>query len=97
VYNAWEVHLGPGGRQQWKQSANDSQPVMMLTTDMALISDPVYLPLATLFANNMTALEDVFSHAWCVADSRARTIYCLFLFLFVLRFCCVRVTICSES
>ncbi|GIL55344.1 hypothetical protein Vafri_10884 [Volvox africanus] len=66
----WEVHVGPGGHHQWRpvnKDASDPDPVaniMMLTTDVALLKDPIYLELVKLFAANQTALDIAFSHAW---------------------------------
>ncbi|GLI71653.1 hypothetical protein VaNZ11_016934 [Volvox africanus] len=66
----WEVHVGPGGHHQWRpvnKDPSDPDPVadiMMLTTDVSLLKDPIYLELVKLFAANQTALDIAFSHAW---------------------------------
>lgn len=40
------------------------QEVLMLTTDLALIFDPIYRPIAEEFANDIDALNEAFSEAW---------------------------------
>jgi len=63
VDNDWTVHIGPGGKHQWK--ANDSSvTTMMMTSDIALLHDPVYTQYAHLFATNLSALNDAFGRAW---------------------------------
>ena len=65
-YNQFEVFVGPGGRHQWRVVANYSDPIMMLTSDIALMHDPQgkYQQWVATFAGNLTVLEDVFSKAW---------------------------------
>ncbi|GIL54308.1 hypothetical protein Vafri_9888 [Volvox africanus] len=67
----WKVYVGPGGHHQWepvlKEDADpedDLPDIIMLTTDVALLKDPIYLELVKLFAANQTALDIAFSHAW---------------------------------
>ena len=62
----WTNVTGPGGHTQWQvlvdgptaPMANDSsvnQSVMMLTTDVALLTDPAYHAIVELFESNITA------------------------------------------
>lgn len=37
---------------------------MRLTTDVALLHDPVYLDVVKEFASNMTAFDEAFDSAW---------------------------------
>mmetsp|Transcript_26913 Transcript_26913/g.58733 ORF Transcript_26913/g.58733 Transcript_26913/m.58733 type:complete len:808 (-) Transcript_26913:411-2834(-) len=45
-------------------SINDTQPTMMLTTDIAFISDPSFKLLVEKFAHDMHAFNETFSNAW---------------------------------
>lgn len=59
--NDWVTHKGPGGKYQWMPSTqyngSDSHsgtvsnsslaPIMMLTTDIGLLHDPIYLDLVS--------------------------------------------------
>ena len=73
----WEAIMGPGGHHQWRvkggggpkapaadPSSNQTQEVMMLTTDVALMFDPEYQVYVREFASNLTALSEAFASAW---------------------------------
>jgi catalase (peroxidase I) len=62
----WEKHIGPGGHWQWriKGAAGPLVGLMRLTTDVALLHDPVYLNIVKEFASNMTAFNEAFDSAW---------------------------------
>lgn len=73
----WEPIMGPGGHHQWRvkggngptapvadPSLNQTQEIMMLTTDVALMSDPEYQVYVREFASNLTALSEAFASAW---------------------------------
>lgn len=73
----WEPVQSPAGKWQWRvkdgdgprapvadPSLNDTQDVMMLTTDVALIMDPEYRTYVEEFAKNLSAFEHEFAHAW---------------------------------
>jgi catalase-peroxidase len=73
----WEPIVGPGGHHQWRvkggngpkspvadPSLNQTQDVMMLTTDVALMFDPEYQVYVREFASNLTALSEAFAKAW---------------------------------
>ncbi|KAJ3325271.1 hypothetical protein HDU93_002666 [Gonapodya sp. JEL0774] len=65
----WSVITGPGGHKQFTPSQKPGGPVppngtMMLTSDVALISDPSYRELVHEYASNITSLEHDFSRAW---------------------------------
>jgi catalase (peroxidase I) len=70
VSNRWEVYLGPGKLYQWRSADNPSLPVMMLTSDVSLLSDPSFLSYVNMFATNLTALNETFSRTWYKLTSR---------------------------
>lgn len=67
-YFTWEVHIGPGGHNQWRiQGAEPSlQPFMRLTTDISLTKDPKgeYQKIVKEFAEDQSKLDNAFAHAW---------------------------------
>lgn len=73
----WELTKSPAGAHQWKPkggAAASSVPdahdpakrhaPMMLTTDLALIMDPIYAPISKRFHENPDQLADAFARAW---------------------------------
>jgi len=78
----WTVGTGPGGHNQWgvenvSQSpiapaahGEGTQPVMMLTSDVSLLSDTEYFKIVNTFASDLPALENAFAHAWYKLTSR---------------------------
>ncbi|MDT7950179.1 MAG: catalase/peroxidase HPI [Acetobacteraceae bacterium] len=73
----WELHRGPGGAWQWQpkdgnardlvpdaHDANKRRPPMMLTSDIALITDPAYLEISKRFHADPDAFADAFARAW---------------------------------
>ena len=71
----WELEKGPGGAWQW--TPVDMDPVvpdahiegkmnkpMMLTTDIALIRDPVYKEISRRFYENPEEFNEAFARAW---------------------------------
>eukprot|EP00993_Chasmostoma_nieuportense_P003499 NODE_420_length_2265_cov_212.353601_g391_i0.p1 GENE.NODE_420_length_2265_cov_212.353601_g391_i0~~NODE_420_length_2265_cov_212.353601_g391_i0.p1 ORF type:complete len:710 (+),score=73.35 NODE_420_length_2265_cov_212.353601_g391_i0:57-2186(+) len=76
----WEVHTGPGGHFQWRVvgsnpptapgPAGGTQPLMMLTTDIALRTDPAYLAISQSFADNESYFSETFARAWYKLTSR---------------------------
>jgi catalase-peroxidase len=73
----WELVKSPAGAQQWAPkngAAKDAVPdahdpskrhaPMMATTDLALIMDPIYLPISKRFHKNPALLADAFARAW---------------------------------
>lgn len=80
VNQEWEVHTGPGGKNQWKTKGTspqapgvdggDAEDIMMLTTDVALTRDDSYNALVKEFAEDQTALEVAFAHAWYKLTTR---------------------------
>ncbi len=74
----WELTTSPGGAKQWKPKANGSavatapdprdsskrHAVMMLTTDLALRTDPAYAAITKRFLEHPDQLEDAFARAW---------------------------------
>jgi catalase-peroxidase len=73
----WELTKSPAGAHQWKPKngvannvvpdAHDTtkkHPPMMLTTDLALIMDPIYLKISKDFYENPDKFADAFARAW---------------------------------
>ncbi len=73
----WELTRSPAGAKQWKPTnrstdnmvpdahdPNKRHAPMMLTTDLALKSDPAYRKIALRFRDNMAEFEDAFARAW---------------------------------
>lgn len=70
----WEVHEGPGGSPQWRVKGSSpkapqahgkgSQDIMMLTTDIALATDPEYRKYVEEFAKDESAFADAFASVW---------------------------------
>jgi catalase-peroxidase len=73
----WELTRSPAGAQQWtpkNPEARDTVPdahdpskrhaPMMATTDIALITDPVYKEISQRFFENPDQLADAFARAW---------------------------------
>ena len=71
----WEVHEGPGGSPQWRvkggkgpkapsADGKGEQDIMMLTTDIALVTDPEYRKYAEEFANDEKAFAQAFGEVW---------------------------------
>jgi catalase-peroxidase len=73
----WELTKSPAGAYQWKPKdsagagtvpdAHDpskSHPPTMLTTDLALRTDPVYEQITRHFLENPDAFADAFARAW---------------------------------
>jgi len=73
----WKLTKSPAGANQWKPKngaattavpdAHDTtkkHPPMMLTTDLALIMDPIYLKISKDFYENPDKFADAFARAW---------------------------------
>ena len=73
----WELTKSPAGAQQWKPKGeaaagtvpdahdpNKRHAPTMLTTDLALIVDPIYRPIAKRFHENPAEFADAFARAW---------------------------------
>jgi catalase-peroxidase len=73
----WELEKGPGDAWQWVPEDEDAQdmvpdahaegetnPPMMLTTDLALKTDPDYREIAKRFHENPDAFKQAFARAW---------------------------------
>ena len=73
----WELTKSPAGAHQWKPkggAAADTVPdahdpakrhaPTMLTTDLALIVDPIYEPISRHFYENPDKFADAFARAW---------------------------------
>jgi catalase-peroxidase len=71
----WELTKSPAGAWQWTPTTGPAnvpdahvegkmnQP-MMLTTDIALIKDPIYLEISKRFYENPDEFNDAFARAW---------------------------------
>jgi catalase-peroxidase len=73
----WESWKGPGGHYQWRvkgqgpkgpvaypPNSKDKQDIMMLTTDIGLITDPEYRKYVEEFANDPSAFAEAFAAVW---------------------------------
>ncbi len=73
----WELTKSPAGAHQWKPKggagegtvpdAHDptkSHTPIMLTSDLALIMDPIYAPISKRFFENPDQFADAFARAW---------------------------------
>ncbi len=73
----WELGKSPAGAYQWHpvdpeedamvpKAHDPSQkvPVMMATTDLSMIKDPVYLEISKRFHENPDQFADAFARAW---------------------------------
>ena len=73
----WELTKSPAGAQQWKPKGNAGVDTvldahdpskrhapMMLTTDLALIMDPIYEKISRRFYENPAEFADAFARAW---------------------------------
>ncbi len=74
----WELTTSPAGAKQWAPKPNGSavakapdahdpskkHAVMMLTTDLALKTDPAYVAITKRFLEKPGELEDAFARAW---------------------------------
>ncbi|KAJ3172548.1 hypothetical protein HDU88_005876 [Geranomyces variabilis] len=73
-YN-WTLFEGPGGNPQWKPAPTDKidaddADVRMLTADLALLHDPIYLKLVKEYALDLKSLEHDFERSWYKLMSR---------------------------
>ncbi|WP_425988987.1 catalase/peroxidase HPI [Brevundimonas sp. TWP2-3-2] len=73
----WELTKSPAGAYQWTPKHIDDADLapdaheagkrvkpMMLTTDLALIKDPIYAPISRRFHDNPALLTEAFARAW---------------------------------
>jgi catalase-peroxidase len=72
----WELTRSPAGAQQWQPKGDAGRKVpdahidgklhqpMMLTTDLALITDPAYRVIAKRFHEDPAAFDAAFARAW---------------------------------
>jgi catalase-peroxidase len=73
----WELTRSPAGAQQYRPKNQEAQGTvpdahdpskrhapMMLTTDLALRTDPIYAPIAKRFHENPDQLSEAFAKAW---------------------------------
>ncbi len=73
----WELTTSPAGAYQYKPKNPEAQNTvpdahdpskrhapMMLTTDLALKTDPIYAPIAKRFLEHPDQLEEAFAKAW---------------------------------
>ncbi|MCW2538933.1 MAG: Catalase-peroxidase [Frankiales bacterium] len=73
----WELTKSPAGANQWQpkdgagantvpdpEDGSLTRPPTMLTTDLALILDPIYEPISRRFLENPDQFADAFARAW---------------------------------
>eukprot|EP00092_Neocalanus_flemingeri_P010303 GFUD01011100.1.p1 GENE.GFUD01011100.1~~GFUD01011100.1.p1 ORF type:complete len:745 (-),score=81.08 GFUD01011100.1:67-2301(-) len=81
----WQVHVGPGGRFQWKPILSEGMDsptaptndgryprryVGALTSDIALTKDEAYKKLVELYASDHKLFNHAWSHAWYKLTTR---------------------------
>lgn len=74
--NEWELTKSPAGAHQWQAKdadeadfapaadGNGKVPTVMLTSDLALITDPEYLKISKKFHEDHEAFKDAYARAW---------------------------------
>ena len=77
---SWRVGKGPGDRFQWRvegvsphapsSNGTQRQNIGMLTTDVALLRDPVYTDLVKKWSKNEGDFNHAFKHAWYKLTTR---------------------------
>ena len=73
----WELTKSPAGAHQWTPKNSEAQGTVpdahdsskthaptMLTTDLALVTDPIYKEISKRFYENMDEFADAFARAW---------------------------------
>jgi catalase-peroxidase len=73
----WELAESPAGAKQWRPTVSTPDattpdahiegkrnPLMMMTSDIALRADPEYAKICRRYLDNMSEFEDAFSRAW---------------------------------
>ena len=73
----WELTKSPAGAHQWTPKNSEAQGTvpdahdsskrhapMMLTTDLSLVTDPIYKEISKRFYENMDEFADAFARAW---------------------------------
>jgi len=75
----WTVKIGQGGKHQWyvpkenpvapspDPTSNETQPTMMMTSDVSLLHDKSYASFVEAWAKDSKAFDDAFAHAWCTS------------------------------
>ncbi|KAJ9436443.1 Catalase-peroxidase 1 [Diplonema papillatum] len=58
----FKLERGPGGKWQWRNPRKEG--LMMLTTDIAFLHDPVYADIVKTFAEDPEKLDIAFGAAW---------------------------------
>jgi catalase (peroxidase I) len=66
----WVIGKGPGGALQWHQTNDPNVNLMMMTTDVSLLYDPIYKGLVEHYASDLKSLELDFANAWYVLTTR---------------------------
>ena len=61
IEDTYTLDSSPAGAHQWLNTRNG---YMMLTTDLALVNDPIYYDIVTEFANDINVLNDAFGAVW---------------------------------
>merc|ERR1719188_2005855 len=62
----WEPTQSPAGADQWRtvKRTGPHSHTYRLTSNMALVTDPIYKPIAREFARNPKTFEDEYADAW---------------------------------
>ena len=60
----WELGQSPAGNLQWFPAGNNTDDIMMLTSDLALRDDPDYRVISEEYKNDIASLEADFAKSW---------------------------------
>jgi len=77
----WQIYKGSGNNFQWTMKGDHrpsapsadgqkKQTIGMLTSDLALIHDDIYLNIVKRFANDQDSFDTAFAHAWYKLTTR---------------------------
>lgn len=78
----WSVHIGPGGKHQWRVNSTNDNPVapavdgngtqdtMMMTSDISLLKDPSYRKIVEAWAHDTKPFDEAFKYAWYKLTTR---------------------------
>jgi len=75
----WIKHTGPGGHWQWRVNgtsptapgpAGGRQDIMMMTSDVSLLTDPAYKAIVTKYAESPETFDNAWKHAWYKLTTR---------------------------
>lgn len=77
--HTWVKHKGPGGHWQWRTNGTSPtapgpsggrQNIMMMTSDVSLLTDPSYREIVEQFAKQPGRFDHAWKHAWYKLTTR---------------------------